>query len=32
MLFSIGEFHENWHGKGGTFIVGINEIASACVL
>ena len=32
MLFSSGEFHENWLGEGGTFITGINEIVFACVL
>jgi len=32
MLFSTGEFHENWHEEDSTFIMGINEIAFACVL
>lgn len=32
MLFSIGEFCENWCGERSTFIMGTNEILLACVL
>jgi len=32
MLSSTGDFHENWRGEGSTFVIGVNEIAFACVL
>jgi len=32
MLLSIGEFHEDWLGEGGTLLAGINENTFTCVL